>query len=233
MSIYTEGSPVESTSGRTRKKKNTLSIASLAAPVLCLGMVLSAFGLSSAASATAKAVSSSKATAIATAKSKYKQFIKVQPQISIPTLPAKPPTGKTIGIMTCPLPACATSANSETAAANLLGWKVTSVPITSLTPQGYIGAITELVQLHPDFASIIPLVPDTFIATQIAALQKAGTKIVEASGSSIPASAGPVEGVVIGTPQTGQSGALMGDAVVANSKGPAQTVIVWDPKACQ
>jgi hypothetical protein len=194
---------------------------------LVIALAMSACGPNSASTGTASGTSIS--PAVAAAKATYEKYVKAQPPISIPILPTRPPTDKTIAIMTCNVPVCAGEADPEATAAKLLHWKVTFVTLTSLTPQAYLAAVNEIVQLHPNFATIVPILPDSFITTQLTELQKAGTKVVEAAGTITPSSAGPVEGVVAGAPQLSESGALMGDAVVANSQGDAQVAFVWDP----
>jgi hypothetical protein len=124
---------------------------------------------------------------------------------------------------------CATTSKAQQASAEKLGWKVKYLTF-DLTPESYKATIDQVVQDPPDLLAINALLPDSAIASQLAALQKAGTQIIE----TVPAGAepkpeGPVEGVVASDPQFGQSGELMGSAVVADAGGPAKTVFVLDP----
>ncbi len=159
----------------------------------------------------------------------YHEFVAAQSPISVPTLPSKPTAGKSVAIMTCPLPTCANVADPAKTAAQKLGWEAFTVN-SPIEPQGYVAAVTQMAQRRPDFAIIIPFFPNTFIAKELAAMQQAGTKIVEIAGGQTPSTSGPVLGETSGTPELSESGRLMGVAVAQDAQGPAHALFVWDPK---
>jgi hypothetical protein len=186
-------------------------------------------GSASAADPSSLPPSASTGPAVSAAKAAFQKYVAVQPSIQIPALPGKPTTGKTITIVSCPLPICAEETDPAVAAAKLLGWKVTQLE-TQLTPEGYQSTLNQVAANPTNFVAITPVTPDATIATQLAALKKAGSKIVMMSPSgSDPTADGPVDAAVAGPPQFELSGQLMGDAVVANADGAANTLFVWDP----
>jgi ribose transport system substrate-binding protein len=176
----------------------------------------------------ANSASSSIAAAVAEAKAEFSDYTKTQPPIAVPTLPKRPPRGKTIAVMNCPTPACALVADPAIAAAKLLGWTV-DVVSTAITPEGYTSALHQIVQKRPDYAVLTPFVPNSVVSTELAQLQSDGTKVVEISGGQTPSATGPVEGVTSGSPELAESGRLMADAIVANSGPKPQVGFVWDP----
>ncbi len=161
--------------------------------------------------------------------SDYQKFTQTQPAPQVQTLPMRPPSDRTITIQTCPLPVCKTTSDAAREAALKLGWKVTYLQ-SDLTPQAYQAVLTQIVQSPPQLLALTPLVPNSFIATQLAALKRLGTKIVEiAPAGDTPTAGGPVEGVVAGPPDFSNRGTLMGDSVAADARGSADTLFVWDP----
>jgi hypothetical protein len=187
---------------------------------------------SSSASGTTSsaAASGGSSAAVAAAKAQYAQYVKVQAPIQIPVLPKKPPTGLTITTVTCPLPVCATETNAADAAAKQLGWKVTSLS-TPLTPAGYQTTVNQVVTHPSQLLALTPLVPNSFVSKQLAALQAKKIPITEMStaGNDEPSPAGPVIAAVAGSPQLGFSGQLMADTIVNDAGAGAKTVFVTDP----
>lgn len=183
----------------------------------------------STTTASASAAGASTVQAVAAAKAEFAKYVVAQPDITVPVLPSKPPAGKTITILTCPNPVCAQETDPAAEAARRLGWKVTALS-SAQTPEAYQAALNQIVANRTDFVAITPSTPDSFIASQLAALQKAGTKVIEMSPSgSTPSAAGPVHAAVAGIPLFKASGRLMGDAVVNDAGGAANTVFIWDP----
>lgn len=160
--------------------------------------------------------------------SEYQQFSRAQAAISVPALSKRPSSGKSVAVMSCPLPTCANVADPAESAAHALGWHTTLVN-SPISPQGYVTAVKQIIQQHPSFAVLIALFPNTFIASELKQLQAAGTKVVEIAGGQTPSVHGPVEGVTSGSPELAESGHLMGVAVAKDAGGAAHTLFVWDP----
>lgn len=166
--------------------------------------------------------------AVAAAKAEFSKYSAAQPAITLPVLPSKPPAGRTITILTCPNPVCTQETDAAATAARQLGWKVTGISAQQ-TPEAYQAALNQIVAKPTNFVAITPSTPDSFISTQLAALKKAGSKVIEMSPSgSTPSADGLVQAAVAGIPLFTASGRLMGDAVVDDG-GAADTVFVWDP----
>ncbi len=181
------------------------------------------------AGAPASGTNAATSSAVLAAKAEFQTNLKTQSAPAVPLLPAKPPSDRSITIQTCPLPVCQTTTTAAREAALKLGWKVSYLQ-SDLTPQAYQTVVNQIVANPPQLLALTPVVPDSFISGQLATLKAHGTKVVEiAPGSNVPAAAGPVEGVVAGTADFAHRGRLMGDAVVADAGGAADTLYVWDP----
>ncbi len=166
---------------------------------------------------------------VADAEAAFAKYTEVQPLDAVPALPSKPPTGKTMVIITCSLPVCITLSDGAADAARALGWQLTTLQSNS-TPQGFISAMDQVAANPPDALAYIPALPDSSITSQLAKIAAAGTKIATLSPIGDPLkSPGPVQAVVGGGKDTALSGRLMAQAVVADADGPAKSVFVWDP----
>lgn len=215
----------------TSARRTAAAVVSLTAAVTALAACGSSSGTPAAGptSSAAPAASGSASAVVTAAKAEYAAYLKAQAPLVIPSLPAKPPSGKTITIVSCPAPVCAQETDPAAEAAKLLGWKVTaSAPQQS--PENYQAALNQIVASPTDFVALTPVTPDSFISKQLAALKQAGAKVIEMSPSgSTPSADGPVQADVAGIPVFSKSGRLMGDAVVNDANGAASTLFVWDP----
>jgi hypothetical protein len=152
-----------------------------------------------------------------------------QPSITVPALPQKPPTGKTLALITCQLPACESVTSAAAAAAKDLGWKVMAFN-SQLTPQGYQAAWANVVQAHPSALSLEAVTPNATVSKYINQVVAAHIPWVEvAPAGDRPTAQGPLKASYNGYTEFTESGKLMGDVVVANSMGPASAVAVEDP----
>ena len=194
--------------------------------VACLGLIgVTGCGSSFAASATSASVSVS--AAVKADKAQFKQYTAVQPTVSVPTLPKRPAKGLTITITTCPLPACVATTTAAKKAALALGWKVRYLT-SALTPTAYEATLNAVVQNPPKLLALTPVVPNSFISKQLAALKAKHVKIVEIAPAGDPPG-GTVSAVTAGAPDWKLGGTLMGDAVVNNAGAGANAVFIWDP----
>ncbi|MBN9620110.1 MAG: substrate-binding domain-containing protein, partial [Actinobacteria bacterium] len=203
---------------------------------MAAGLLLAACSSSGGTSATGHDASSGGASssgaasaALAAAKATYDQYVQIHSLESVPALPSAPPKGKTVTILTCNIPTCATAAAGAKAAAEAVGWIPTVLQDDS-TPQGYTSLMNQVAANPPDALIYIPALPDSSIQPQLARLQAAGTKIVEESPLGDPlATDGPVKAVVLGQADGRLAGEVMGRAVDADANGPTKAVFVWDP----
>ncbi|MCW2995512.1 MAG: hypothetical protein JWQ18_3007 [Conexibacter sp.] len=207
--------------------------ASAAAAALIAAGALSACGggdsKSSATTSTASSGADAASPAVAAAKADFAKFHATQPPISVPTLPKKPPAGLRLTITTCPLPVCRAESDPVAEAAKILGWKVKTIQ-APYTPEGYQTAWNQLLEDPPDLIAASAVVPDSFIAKQLAVVAKRNIPLVELGPSGDrPTSEGPLKAAVAGVPQFAQDGRLMGSTVVADAGRGPDTVWITDP----
>lgn len=210
-----------------------MAVRGLACPAAASLMVLAFTACGSSddtAGTTAKtSTAAADSPAVATAKAEFAKYAKPQPAITLPQLPEKPPSGKTITIATCPLPVCKAETDPAKEYAEKLGWKVTYVQ-TDLTPASYQSTLDQILQNPTDMAAIGPVVPNSVVSKQLDALQKKGIDIVEFAPAGDRGTAeGPVLATVTGPESLAQSGRLMGSAIVADKGSAPKTLFVWDP----
>jgi ribose transport system substrate-binding protein len=152
-----------------------------------------------------------------------------QPPIEVAPLPGAVEKGLTYGFITCPLPVCRTVTDASVKAAEALGWESKQVE-TEMTPEGYVAAWDQLLQDPPDVIAFIPFAPDTIVEKQLAKAADLGIPVVSiAPAGDRPSKDGPVSASYNGYPELRESGALMGDVIVADGGSGSNTVFVWDP----
>lgn len=221
MSDYARGSSLLRR-GRTRKPVVTVVLLTALATI-------SACSSSSHDSVQHTTKDGNSSPAVQAARSEYLRFSKAQPPVSVPTLPSKPPTGLSFTIVTCALPVCHSETDPAANAAAKLGWRVRQLSY-DVTPAGYQAVLDQLVADPPKVAAIVAPFPNKLIGKQLAALQRAGTKICEISPSDeAPTSNGPVQAVVVGPAQLAMNGRLMADVIVADDSSAPAVAFVTDP----
>lgn len=166
--------------------------------------------------------------AVSEASAELARWSAVQPALQVKQLPARPKAGTTLTIIGCPIPACKSTTDSAVEAAKLLGWDVRYLQ-SELTPESFLSLMTQVAQHPPNFLGYTAILPNSAVAKQLATLQAAGTKISTLAPLEDPKPEGPVQAVVAGSAQYGIGGQIMGSTVVADAKGPANSVFVWDP----
>jgi ABC-type sugar transport system substrate-binding protein len=147
---------------------------------------------------------------------------------TIAPLSKRPPTGKTMTFVTCPIDICVVGEKSAQQAAESLGWKVTVIQ-GGLTPQDQVAAWNQAVQAKPDGIIGILTVPTEIIASQIAAAKAAGIPLVtiagdQPAGNGITASIAGPEDIAAATP-------LVANWVAQDSNGSANVVVLTEPAA--
>jgi hypothetical protein len=96
-----------------------------------------------------------------------------------------------------------------------------------LTPQGYQAAWNAVLQGRPDAIEAEAVTPNATIKAPLAVVAKDHIPFVEVAPADPPG--GIMKATYNAAPQFLVSGQLMGDVVVADAKGPANTVVVEDP----
>ncbi len=176
----------------------------------------------------AKTAAAASSATLQAAKDAVAKLSAEQPPIEVEPLPERPPSGRTLAVLTCGFPTCKLATDGAADGAKALGWKVRTYT-SEITPEGYVATWNRMLQDKPDAIVFTGLMPNSLIKDQLAQVEQQRIPTVSISSSSPPA--GPVQGDYIGAPQRSESGKLMADAVVADGGTGGDTLFVWDPKS--
>jgi ABC-type sugar transport system substrate-binding protein len=156
----------------------------------------------------------------------FDQYTQTQPDIEVPPLKSAPVTGKTLYILSCPVPGCVEAAETTADIAEQLGWKAT-VFTSDFAPEAYISTWNRMLESPPDAILYNENLPNSAIAPQLKKVKELGIPIVATGGSDTPDDV--LKAAVNGPQVTTMLGKLMGAAVVADAQGPTDAVFVTDP----
>ena len=176
---------------------------------------------------------SSKSAVVSAALSAVRQYEAPQSALSIPPITKPVPKGVRLAILTCAnVPSCQAETNGTAAAAKALGWTVQQYQ-SPLTPQGYQSTWASMLQGNPTAIVYSSLFPNTNIASDLAEVKARRIPMVSISPYTTdapPAAAAQgARATVAGPPMYAGDGKLMADVIVADAKGAANTLWVWDP----
>jgi ABC-type sugar transport system substrate-binding protein len=167
---------------------------------------------------------------VAQAQQQLATYENPDPTISLPTLSAKPPAGKTIDFVGCPLASCLEIQQTAQAAAKAVGWTV-HVFNGGLTPASFVSAMNDVVQSPGDGVLGIGILPNSAISSQLAALKAKHVPWVAVASPS------PIGDDMIAnfssSPEIALSGKVMADWIIADSQGKANVAYFWDPTLTQ
>ena len=190
-------------------------------------------GSSGASSGSSKKAALSGSTASAGVAQATKQLAPYEdpnPTITLPPLSAKPPAGKTIDFVGCPLASCLEIQQAAQAAAKAVGWTV-KVYNGGVTAASFVSAMNDVVQSPGSAVLGIGILPNSAISTQLAALKAKGVPWIAVASPS------PVGDDMIAnfssSPEIALSGQVMADWIIADSKGAANVAYFWDPTLTQ
>jgi hypothetical protein len=166
----------------------------------------------------------------------YQQYTKPPVFAPIAKLVSAPPKNISAVFVGCPLTTCLQESDGATAAMHALGWKVTQIN-AALTPQGWVSAWNEIVQLKPKVAFYVAALPASVVKSQMIAATKNGTILMEENGGiggpgDQPVGTGaPGAAVsdVFSMAQEALGGQVMGAVVQHDAGGKANAVFVYDP----
>jgi len=204
------------------------------AAMLCTVATLSACGgddgggSADATPATSGAPAADSSAGVAKAKAAVAELSKPPGPIELPTLSKTPPRGKTVALVTCPVPGCKLAESSVGPAAKLLGWNV-KVLDGGLSPEKYVAAMDQALQLKPDYIILTALQPNATIKTQLEQAESRGIP-VDSFGSSDPPG-GAMKATIFGQNTVKSMGAGLAQWVTADSEGKAKVVYLRDPSA--
>ena len=219
--------------------KVRLTGVAVAAACALLGAGLGVSGIVSGAAAAQRgakvrsAQTASAKAAVAAAEAAVKKYEAVQHAIYIPPLTKPIPRHVRLAVLSCAnQPACQTETAGTVAAAQKLGWTVQEYH-SPLTPQGYQATWTSVLQGNPTAIIYAAIFPNANVAATLKQVRARHIPMVSISplvADTPPAAAADgVKATVAGPAMSSSSGKLMGDAVVADAKGPAHALWVWDP----
>jgi ABC-type sugar transport system substrate-binding protein len=167
---------------------------------------------------------------VAQAQKQLATYENPNPTISLPTLSAKPPAGKTIDFVGCPLASCLEIQQTAQAAAKAVGWTV-HVFNGGLTPASFVSAMNDVVQSPGDGVLGIGILPNSAISSQLAALKAKHVPWVAVASPS------PIGNDMIAnfssSPEIALSGKVMADWIIADAQGKANVAYFWDPTLTQ
>jgi len=113
-----------------------------------------------------------------------------------------------------------------------VGWSVRQYQ-TALTPQGYQSAWTSLLQGQPTAIVYSAIFPNANIAVDLAQVNARHMPMVSISPYTVDApplsAAEGAKATVAGPPMYADDGRLMADVIIADAKGPANVLWIWDP----
>jgi hypothetical protein len=190
-------------------------------------------GTAQSGSATATSSGGSTSAVVSAAEAAVSQFEAPQQALSIPPITKPVPKGVRLAILTCAnQPSCQAETNGTAAAAAALGWNVKQYQ-APLTPQGYQSTWASMLQGNPTAIVYSALFPNTNIAADLAQVKARHIPLVSISPYTIDAppaaAADGARATVAGPPMYAADGKLMADVIVAEAKGAASTLFVWDP----
>lgn len=160
------------------------------------------------------------------AQAKVQPYLSADPSLKLTPLTSKPPKGKTVTFVSCPLPTCQQFLDGARAAASELGWKVDSVD-EGLTPDT-IKSTWESAAENPGDAVIgNTTLPAASIASSLATLKSKHVPVVSIGGPSAPSE--PVIAQFINKGDSTVQSKIWADWIVADSNANAKIAFFWDP----
>lgn len=192
-----------------------------------------ASGVAQSNSVASASSASGKSAVVSAAEAAVSQWEAPQPALTIPAITKPVPKGVRLAILTCAnVPSCQAETNGTAAAAEALGWTVQQYQ-SPLTPQGYQSTWASLLQGNPTAIVYSALFPNPNIASDLAEVKARHIPLVSISPYTIDAppaaAADGARATVAGPTMYAADGKLMADVIVADAKGAANTLWVWDP----
>ena len=216
---------------------------SIAGSVLAAGLVvglLAGCGTSKSGSSTTSgstslaAASGGHSSAIAAANRAYASFVDPDPNVTIPALGKPAPTGKTMDIMSCPVPICSVYANGAEQAAKVLGWKY-KVLVFQFSPTSFESTWNQIDQDKPNAVFIAESLPLAVVAKQVVAAKANGSVLVAYGvGQTVgpqgsTAAARDISINVVGPLAFAMLGRVQALEAIHDAQGPANVLILSDP----
>lgn len=179
--------------------------------------------LTAACSSAASGGGSSDLAGVAKAKAFVQQHLPYPDSIGVSApLSKKPPTGKTIAVISGQTTSSKTYNTAFQTAGKKLGWTIKVISMASDTPDNAVKAMNLAVQMKPD-AVFDPVFPAATFPTQIAQLKAAGIPYIEAGQTDKPGNG--VNVVITTGADYAQRGQWLANWAVADSDGKANVAV--------
>src|SRR3954447_10188627 len=178
-------------------------------------------GASSSSGGTSTSSAASSGINVAQAKNDLGAVIKEPPNYTLSPIGTAVPKDKTISFMTCPVAICTEVGDGVKQAADVLGWKVRTVPM-DFTPAGYKQAWQQIAQNPGDAVeTTAPVLPDSAVQSDI---DKAGVPYVASTSPSGPHG---FKVAVLASPRAVQrEGGVEANWVIQDAGKPVKTVFI-------
>lgn len=174
------------------------------------------------------------ATVIAADKQAYAKYLNPNPPVTIASLGKKAPTGKTMDIVTCPVPICSVYTDGAEQAAKALGWTY-KVLVSQFSPTSFQATWNTIDQDKPNVVFMADITPLSVVAKQIVAAKANGSvmvgygipQTVGSAGSTAAARAFEIN--VASVPDQEQQGRVEALQVIHDAQGTPNVLILADP----
>jgi ABC-type sugar transport system substrate-binding protein len=194
-----------------------------AAAALTLGAGIAS--ASASHSATARSAAASHSAAVAAAKAEVKK-LEIRPtSFQVPSLPSKPPTGKTVDFVVCATPTCEGFVPYLRDAVQAVGWKLQTVQ-GGFEPDQIQSAWNKVLRNKPNGVIASGGIPPSLFETQLKQLHAEGIPVVLHDQEAV--SDPNVTGFVLSNSANRQFGQELADLIVADSNGKNVHAVIFD-----
>jgi ABC-type sugar transport system substrate-binding protein len=197
-----------------------------ATALLCVGGLAACGSSSKSSGETATSTSPASGAAVSQALTKLAPYKVPSPTISLTPLKSKPPTGKSVDFISCPLPTCQEYVEAMKSAAASIGWTVKSFN-GGLTPATVTSAWNSVVQSPGDAVVAISILPNSALTSQLAALRSKGVPVLTIGGPN-----GISDGIIahfIPRAASTEQSKIWADWIIADSNAHATVLYYTDP----
>lgn len=175
-------------------------------------------GSSTSASVSSGSGSSSTSPAVAATKAEVAQLEQRPTSISVPSLPSKPPAGKTLDFIACGVPACLNFAPILKEATDAVGWNLKTLN-AGLTPQTVAAAYDQAVRDKPGGVIGSGGFPTALFSHQLQELHSEGVPVVLHDQPASDANTTGVTAILMSDADNTLYGQEMANLVLADSGG--------------
>lgn len=146
--------------------------------------------------------------------------------VELPPLSMRPPSGRTIAFITCPVAQCSVAEKAAKEATSVLGWNVETIQ-GGLTPETQADALKTAVESDPAGILAVTAVPAKILSPQLLEAEKAGVPVITMANAE--GVGGGVVAAIGGNARDAKATAeAMANWVIVDSQGHANVVLFVD-----